>query len=197
MAFASGPRAKLVRVPPQTVESASPGSTRTKDLLTAAALYSSKRTIRQANRCITSAINARPELARLTTPVEKQHGLLLTVGPSRVYISVVTQILKRFSMQQVYQALADPNRRAILRALRSGELPAGVLAESVGLSPSALAHHLTVLKLADLVRVERRGQYRVYSLNTTVFQDVVSEILGWLTESTHEQDVRVPEGGES
>jgi ArsR family transcriptional regulator len=69
-----------------------------------------------------------------------------------------------------------------LRVLRGGERTAGELASAAGLRPAALAHHLTVLKLADLVRVERRGQYQVYSLNTTVFQDLVAELLGWLTE---------------
>ncbi len=85
-------------------------------------------------------------------------------------------------MQEAYRALADPHRRAILRVLRGGELTAGELATAVGLRPTALAHHLTVLKLADLVRVERRGQFQVYSLNTTVFQDLVSELLSWLLE---------------
>jgi hypothetical protein len=36
-----------------------------------------------------------------------------------------------------------------------------------------------VLKLADLVRVERRGQFQVYSLNTTVLQDLMTEVLDW------------------
>jgi len=45
---------------------------------------------------------------------------------------------------------------------------------------TALSHHLMVLKMADLVRVERRGQYQVYSLNTTVFQDLLTEIMSWL-----------------
>lgn len=89
-------------------------------------------------------------------------------------------------MQEAYRALADPHRRTILRVLRGGERSAGELAAVTGLRPTALTHHLTVLKLADLVRVERRGQFQVYSLNTTVFQDLVSEILSWLNEPLSE-----------
>ncbi len=86
----------------------------------------------------------------------------------------------RESMQEAYKAIADPTRRRILRYLRGGERTAGDLAEYVGIGRTALSHHLTVLKLADLVRVERCGQFQVYSLNTTVFQDLLTEIMGWL-----------------
>lgn len=86
-------------------------------------------------------------------------------------------------MQEAYKAIADPTRRRILKYLRGGERTAGELAEYAGVSPSALSHHLTVLKLADLVRVERRGQFQVYSLNTTVFQDLLTELLEWLGET--------------
>jgi ArsR family transcriptional regulator, repressor of sdpIR and other operons len=85
-------------------------------------------------------------------------------------------------VQEAFRALADPHRRTILRVLRRGERAAGELAEAAGLSPAAVNHHLTVLKLADLVRVERRGQHQVYSLNTTVFQDLVAEVLSLLTD---------------
>jgi DNA-binding transcriptional ArsR family regulator len=83
-------------------------------------------------------------------------------------------------MQEAYKAIADPTRRRILKYLRGGERTAGDLAEQAGIGRTALSHHLMVLKLADLVRVERRGQYQVYSLNTTVFQDLLTEIIGWL-----------------
>lgn len=99
-------------------------------------------------------------------------------------------------MQEAYRALADPHRRTILRALRGGERTAGDLAAATGLRPAALSHHLTVLKLADLVRVERRGQYQVYSLNTTVFQDLVSEILNLLTEPAPGQSSAMPQKGD-
>jgi ArsR family transcriptional regulator, arsenate/arsenite/antimonite-responsive transcriptional repressor len=86
-------------------------------------------------------------------------------------------------MQEAYKAIADPTRRRILKYLRSGERTAGELAEFAGVSPSALSHHLMILKLADLVRVERRGQFQVYSLNTTVFQDLLTELLEWFGEA--------------
>lgn len=99
-------------------------------------------------------------------------------------------------MEDGYRALADPHRRTILRSLRGGEKTAGDLAAATGLRPAALTHHLTVLKLADLVRVERRGQYRVYSLNTAVVQDLLTEILEWLTESDPEPDATLPKTGD-
>ena len=83
-------------------------------------------------------------------------------------------------MQEGYKAIADPTRRRILKYLRGGERNAGELAEYAGIGRTALSHHLMVLKMADLVRVERRGQFQVYSLNTTVFQDLLTEIMGWL-----------------
>lgn len=100
-------------------------------------------------------------------------------------------------MQQAYRALADPHRRTILRVLRGGERAAGDLAAATGLRPAALTHHLTVLKLADLVRVERRGQFQVYSLNTTVFQDLLTELLSWVAEPAPEQDIPITESGDT
>jgi DNA-binding transcriptional ArsR family regulator len=100
-------------------------------------------------------------------------------------------------VQEAYRALADPHRRTILRVLRGGERTAGNLAHATGLQPAALTHHLTVLKVADLVRVERRGQYQVYSLNTTVFQDLVSEILSWLSEPVPPDGASGPTEGDS
>lgn len=99
-------------------------------------------------------------------------------------------------MQEAYRALADPHRRTILRVLRGGEQTAGDLAGETGLQPAALSHHLTVLKMADLVRAERHGQFHVYSLNTTVFQDLVTEILSWLTEPVLEDETSSHEKGD-
>ena len=76
--------------------------------------------------------------------------------------------------QEVFRALSDPTRRQILKLLRKSSLSAGEIADRFPLTKGSLSHHFNALKSADLVRSERRGQRIVYSLNTTVFEDVMS-----------------------
>ena len=71
----------------------------------------------------------------------------------------------------VFKALSDPTRREILRLLAGGERSAGEIAEAFAISKPSISHHLAALRHADLVSDERRGQYIVYSLNTSVLQD--------------------------
>ncbi len=85
-------------------------------------------------------------------------------------------------MNEVFKALADPTRREILRELRGGERTAGELADLFPLTKSTLSGHFAVLKAADLVQTEKRGTTVVYSLNTTVFQDVLTGLLSLFGE---------------
>lgn len=84
-----------------------------------------------------------------------------------------------------FKALADPTRRRILELLRDGDLTAGELAEHFDISKPSLSHHLATLKSAGLVSDERRGQNIVYSLNTTVIQDLIGWFLGF-SQNTEE-----------
>jgi DNA-binding transcriptional ArsR family regulator len=95
------------------------------------------------------------------------------------------------TVQEAYKAIADPTRRRILKYLRGGERTAGELAEHAQVGRTALSHHLMVLKLADLVRVERRGQFQVYTLNTTVLQDFMTELLDWFGGMEPSGDERI------
>ncbi|SFK77349.1 autorepressor SdpR family transcription factor [Rhodanobacter glycinis] len=79
--------------------------------------------------------------------------------------------------QEVFKAMADPTRRAILKRLQGGSLTAGEIGAAFDITPASLSHHFAVLKRADLVRTERRGQYIVYSLNSTVFEDLARMVL--------------------
>lgn len=79
--------------------------------------------------------------------------------------------------QEVFKAISDPTRRKVLKLLQGGSKTAGELAEGFEITKGSLSHHFNVLKAADLVRCERRGQQMVYSLNTTVFEDVATLLL--------------------
>ncbi|NLK96721.1 MAG: winged helix-turn-helix transcriptional regulator [Epulopiscium sp.] len=79
-------------------------------------------------------------------------------------------------MDSIFKALSDKNRRKILKLLREKDMSAGEIAEEFNISKPSLSHHLSILKQADLVQTERQGQNIIYSLNTTVFQ----ELIGWI-----------------
>ncbi|MFL6247609.1 MAG: autorepressor SdpR family transcription factor [Thermoanaerobaculia bacterium] len=79
--------------------------------------------------------------------------------------------------QEVFKALSDPTRREILRMLRERPMSAGELAEAFEMTKGSLSHHYNILKAAELVRCERRGQFLFYSLNTSVFEDVMAVLV--------------------
>jgi DNA-binding transcriptional ArsR family regulator len=80
-------------------------------------------------------------------------------------------------MPDVFKALSDPTRREILRLLRHTDLTAGAIADNFSMSKPSVSHHLSALKAVGLVHAARRGQEIVYSLDTTVFQDVIAYLL--------------------
>lgn len=63
------------------------------------------------------------------------------------------------------RALADENRRAILRAIRSAPQPVGTIAEQVGLSQQTTSHHLGVLRRAGLADGTRDGTRHLFAVN--------------------------------
>ena len=54
---------------------------------------------------------------------------------------------------------------------------AGEIADEFDISKPSISHHLNVLKSADLVIVQRNGQQMVYSLNSSVVQEFVQQIM--------------------
>ncbi|WP_304174932.1 autorepressor SdpR family transcription factor [Limnochorda pilosa] len=81
------------------------------------------------------------------------------------------------SLTQVFKALADPIRRQILRMLAQGDLSAGEIAAGFSISKPSVSHHLAVLKQAGLVEDRREGQHIIYSLDTTVFAEVMAWVM--------------------
>ena len=62
-------------------------------------------------------------------------------------------------------ALADPTRRLVFERLRGRARPVGALAAGLPVSRPAVSQHLKVLKEAGLVREERDGTRRIYSID--------------------------------
>ena len=84
------------------------------------------------------------------------------------------------SPNRVFQALADGTRREILRLLRDGPLTSGDIAAKFSSSWPTISRHLAVLRDAQLVMTERKGQEIYYELNTSVFQDLVQHLIDWV-----------------
>jgi len=66
---------------------------------------------------------------------------------------------------EVWRALADPTRRALLDRLRGGALTTGRLAEGFAMTRFGVMKHLRVLVEAGLVIVVERGRERMHHLN--------------------------------
>jgi DNA-binding transcriptional ArsR family regulator len=63
-----------------------------------------------------------------------------------------------------FEALGDPNRRAILTLLGSGERSVHEIAQALPISRPAVSRHLRLLKEAGFVTEEPRGTRRIYRL---------------------------------
>ncbi len=89
---------------------------------------------------------------------------------------------KEVSMKNVFKALGDPIRREILELLKERSMSAGEISDHFDITKPSLSHHLSILKTSGLVIDERKGQSIIYSLNMSVFEDVVSWVMGFMEE---------------
>ena len=80
-------------------------------------------------------------------------------------------------MNEVFEALAHPVRRDILKLLRKRAMSAGELAEHFTIAKPTLSGHFTVLKNADLVTTERQGTTIIYRLNMSVMEDALAAFM--------------------
>jgi DNA-binding transcriptional ArsR family regulator len=79
----------------------------------------------------------------------------------------------------IYRAIADPTRRAILDRLRAGAAPVHALAADFDQSRPAISKHLRVLRQAHLVSERRSGRERVYELDPAPLLRVAGWVEGY------------------
>lgn len=90
-------------------------------------------------------------------------------------------------MNDAFKALSDPTRRQILQLLRDKSMSPGEISEHFQISKPSISHHLNLLKQAGLVLDERQGQNIIYTLHTTVVEDVIGWMFNIINKSEGEQ----------
>jgi DNA-binding transcriptional ArsR family regulator len=77
----------------------------------------------------------------------------------------------------VFQAIADPTRREVLKLLAEKELPISEITSHFPISRTAIAKHLQVLSEAELVSGRKVGREKIYRLHP----EPLTELKQWLS----------------
>jgi DNA-binding transcriptional ArsR family regulator len=88
----------------------------------------------------------------------------------------------------IFRAIADPTRRAILDRLRAGPAPVNDLAADFSQSRPAISKHLRVLRDARLVTEQRVGRERLYQLDPAPLQRAAGWLEGYRSFWQHNLD---------
>ncbi len=91
-------------------------------------------------------------------------------------------------MSDVFNALSSPVRRQILLLLKTRDMTAGEIADTLSVGKSTLSGHFNVLKAADLVFTTRQGTTITYHLNTSVVEELLGLIVGLFSPPKKEQE---------
>jgi DNA-binding transcriptional ArsR family regulator len=76
------------------------------------------------------------------------------------------------ALDLVFQALADPTRRALVERLSLGPASVSELAQPLPMSLPAVVQHLQVLEVSGLIRSEKRGRVRTCRVEPSALRDV-------------------------
>jgi DNA-binding transcriptional ArsR family regulator len=93
-------------------------------------------------------------------------------------VAILKSVLNNQGLDQIFQALADPTRRAIVERLTRGPASVSTLAEPLDMTLPAVMQHLAVLEGSGLVRSEKVGRVRTCRVDQPALQ--LAE--RWITE---------------
>lgn len=86
------------------------------------------------------------------------------------------------ALPQIFAALSDPNRFAIVeRLLAEGELSAGAIGDGFAISGPAISRHLSVLHNAGVIQRRANRQQRLYSVRP----DALKAVSDWTIDHRH------------
>ena len=99
-------------------------------------------------------------------------------------------------MNLIFRALADPTRRRILQLLRHGDMSAGEIAEHFPHAKPTLSRHFAVLREADLIQGDKRGNLILYRLNVSVLEEALMGFMNLVKVQTGEEEKNGEQGSE-
>ncbi len=85
---------------------------------------------------------------------------------------LVANKLTMETRRDVFQAIADPTRRAIIMLLTVGSLTPNAIAEHFDSSRQAVSKHLKILTECEILQQEQQGREIHYHLNADKMQDI-------------------------
>ena len=85
-------------------------------------------------------------------------------------------------MSKVFKALSDETRREILKMLSNQDMSAGEISTHFNMSKPSISKHLDILRESELISSEKKGQFVIYSINTSIIQEVLGNFLNLLTK---------------
>jgi len=87
-----------------------------------------------------------------------------------VYVDIIE------TMDKIFKALADSNRRKIITLLNKTDLSVTKIVDKLDIKQPTVSAHLSVLRKAKLVIVEIKSRERIYKLNKNIFNDFIKEL---------------------
>ena len=91
------------------------------------------------------------------------------------------------ALQDTLKAISDPVRREILAMLKDGRKAAGEIAEKFDMTFATVSYHLKLLKKADLIDECREKNFIYYSLNTSVFEEIMVWAAGFMKTTAKDE----------
>ena len=101
------------------------------------------------------------------------HRLHLIRNYATIYLEKIRNRWWPIAFAAVFRALSDPNRREILSMLKKGRMSAGEIGAQFDMSAATVSYHLAKLKEAELIYETRDKNSIYYSLNVSVFEDIM------------------------
>jgi DNA-binding transcriptional ArsR family regulator len=112
--------------------------------------------------------------------------------PENTFVDIYAPSCIYMTMQvDAFEILADPMRRRIVEALRTGERPVSDIVDRVDIHQSGVSRHLRILYDAGFVAMRPDGQRRLYSLRPEPFR----ELDAWIARYRNLWDSRLDKLG--